>query len=35
LFADRVAAQAAAAQIAHDHPDWWVKAAILSKADEA
>jgi 4-diphosphocytidyl-2-C-methyl-D-erythritol kinase len=35
LFADATAAQSAAAQIAQDHPGWWVKPTILSKADEA
>ncbi|MGN6147359.1 MAG: 4-(cytidine 5'-diphospho)-2-C-methyl-D-erythritol kinase [Rhizomicrobium sp.] len=35
LFSGAVTAQAAAAQIARDHPDWWVKAAILSKTDES
>jgi len=35
LFADQAAAQAAAAHIGRDHPQWWVKAAILAKADEA
>jgi len=35
LFADQAAAQTAAAQIARDHPHWWVKPAILAKADEA
>jgi 4-diphosphocytidyl-2-C-methyl-D-erythritol kinase len=34
LFADAAAAQAAATKIAHDHPAWWVRAAILAKADE-
>jgi 4-diphosphocytidyl-2-C-methyl-D-erythritol kinase len=34
LFANLAAAQAAAAQIARDHPQWWVKAAVLAKADE-
>jgi 4-diphosphocytidyl-2-C-methyl-D-erythritol kinase len=35
LFADATAAQSAAAQIAQDHPGWWVKPTIMSKADEA
>jgi len=34
LFADRVTADNAAAQIALDHPGWWVTSATLSKADE-
>ena len=33
LFTDQAAAQAAAAQIARDHPQWWVKPAILAKVD--
>ncbi|HEY8948967.1 MAG TPA: 4-(cytidine 5'-diphospho)-2-C-methyl-D-erythritol kinase [Rhizomicrobium sp.] len=35
LFGDVNAASAAAQEIASAHPTWWVKAAILSKADEA
>lgn len=35
LFADQATAQIAAAQIAHDHPQWWVKAAVLAKTDDA
>ena len=35
LFADVASANAAAAKIASDHPAWWVKATILSKADAA
>jgi len=35
LFKDTIATQAAAAQIARDHPGWWVRPAILAKADEA
>ncbi|HEY2032507.1 MAG TPA: 4-(cytidine 5'-diphospho)-2-C-methyl-D-erythritol kinase [Rhizomicrobium sp.] len=35
LFADATAVQAAAAQIARDHPNWWVRATVLAKADEA
>jgi 4-diphosphocytidyl-2-C-methyl-D-erythritol kinase len=35
LFADAAAAQSAAAKIARGHSSWWVKPAILSKADEA
>ena len=31
LFADRDAAEVAAAKIAGDHPGWWVKASILGK----
>jgi len=34
LFADQATAQAAAAQIVRDHPQWWVTPAILAKADE-
>lgn len=34
LFEDQAAAQTAAAQIAQDHPQWWVKATVLAKADE-
>jgi 4-diphosphocytidyl-2-C-methyl-D-erythritol kinase len=32
LFANAQAAQSAAAQIAGDHADWWVKATVLAKA---
>jgi 4-diphosphocytidyl-2-C-methyl-D-erythritol kinase len=35
LFADREAAQSAAQKIAGDHPAWWVRAAVLSKADDS
>jgi len=35
LFATRAEAGTAAARIAEHHPDWWVTAATLSKADEA
>ncbi|MBS0273050.1 MAG: 4-(cytidine 5'-diphospho)-2-C-methyl-D-erythritol kinase [Proteobacteria bacterium] len=35
LFADQASAQAAATQIARDHAQWWVKPAILAKADES
>jgi 4-diphosphocytidyl-2-C-methyl-D-erythritol kinase len=33
LFADRAAAQTAAANIAREHPQWWVMPTILAKAD--
>lgn len=35
LFAGKAMAQSAAQTIAQAHPDWWVNAAILAKADEA
>jgi 4-diphosphocytidyl-2-C-methyl-D-erythritol kinase len=35
LFPDAAAAQSAADEIARGHSNWWVKPAILSKADEA
>jgi 4-diphosphocytidyl-2-C-methyl-D-erythritol kinase len=34
LFLDRTAAEGAAAQIARNHPGWWVKSVTLSKSDE-
>ena len=34
LFEDQASAQAAAQTIAQAHPGWWVRAAVLSKADE-
>jgi 4-diphosphocytidyl-2-C-methyl-D-erythritol kinase len=33
LFADQISAAAAAAKITRNHPQWWVKPAILAKAD--
>jgi 4-diphosphocytidyl-2-C-methyl-D-erythritol kinase len=33
LFRDAASAEAAAMKTADAHPDWWVKAATLSKAD--
>jgi 4-diphosphocytidyl-2-C-methyl-D-erythritol kinase len=35
LFADRAAAESAAAKIAADHPGWWVRPTTLAKVEEA
>ncbi|HEY5337116.1 MAG TPA: 4-(cytidine 5'-diphospho)-2-C-methyl-D-erythritol kinase [Rhizomicrobium sp.] len=34
LFADQASAQSAAQTISNTHPDWWVRATVLAKADE-
>jgi 4-diphosphocytidyl-2-C-methyl-D-erythritol kinase len=35
LFADRPAAEAAASSIAASHPEWWVRATVLSKNENS